>query len=141
MKRKRVVVLGATGSIGDSALKVAHDIPDHMEVVGVAAPVFVADFGPVLVAFFVPGSALPPVLLVAAGVGVGVAVGWLLAPEFCAVAIVAMTVASARICISFISIPFCALFILKSFTASRSPAGLVVPPSAALEPAVRPVRG
>ena len=25
MKRKRVVVLGATGSIGDSALKVAHD--------------------------------------------------------------------------------------------------------------------
>ncbi|MEY2525574.1 MAG: 1-deoxy-D-xylulose-5-phosphate reductoisomerase, partial [Verrucomicrobiota bacterium] len=37
MKRKRVVVLGATGSIGDSALKVAHDIPDRMEVVGVAA--------------------------------------------------------------------------------------------------------
>ena len=28
MKRKRVVVLGATGSIGESALKVAHDIPD-----------------------------------------------------------------------------------------------------------------
>ena len=37
MKRKRVVLLGATGSIGDSALKVAHDIPDRMEVVGVAA--------------------------------------------------------------------------------------------------------
>src|ERR1700681_4248823 len=37
MKRKRVVVLGATGSIGESALKVAHDIPDRMEVVGVAA--------------------------------------------------------------------------------------------------------
>jgi 1-deoxy-D-xylulose-5-phosphate reductoisomerase len=37
MKRKRVVVLGATGSIGDSALKVAHDIPDRMEIVGVAA--------------------------------------------------------------------------------------------------------
>jgi len=37
MKRKRVVVLGATGSIGDSALKVAHDIPDRMEVVGLAA--------------------------------------------------------------------------------------------------------
>jgi 1-deoxy-D-xylulose-5-phosphate reductoisomerase len=37
MKRKRVVVLGATGSIGDSALKVAQDIPDRMEIVGVAA--------------------------------------------------------------------------------------------------------
>lgn len=37
MKRKRVVVLGATGSIGDSALKVAHDIPNRMEIVGVAA--------------------------------------------------------------------------------------------------------
>ncbi|MEP6603823.1 MAG: 1-deoxy-D-xylulose-5-phosphate reductoisomerase [Spartobacteria bacterium] len=37
MKRKRVVVLGATGSIGDSALKVAHDIPERMQIVGVAA--------------------------------------------------------------------------------------------------------
>ncbi|MEY2545568.1 MAG: 1-deoxy-D-xylulose-5-phosphate reductoisomerase, partial [Verrucomicrobiota bacterium] len=37
MKRKRVVLLGATGSIGESALKVAHDIPERMEVVGVAA--------------------------------------------------------------------------------------------------------
>jgi 1-deoxy-D-xylulose-5-phosphate reductoisomerase len=37
MKRKRVVVLGATGSIGDSTLKVAHDIPDRMEIVGLAA--------------------------------------------------------------------------------------------------------
>ncbi len=37
MKRKRVVVLGATGSIGDSALKVARDIPDRMEIVGLAA--------------------------------------------------------------------------------------------------------
>src|SRR6202163_896650 len=37
MKRKRVVLLGATGSIGDSALKVAHDIPDRMEIVGPAA--------------------------------------------------------------------------------------------------------
>ncbi len=37
MKRKRVVILGATGSIGDSALKVAHDIPERMEVVGLAA--------------------------------------------------------------------------------------------------------
>src|SRR5438132_6796810 len=37
MNRKRVVVLGATGSIGDSTLKVAHDIPDRMEIVGLAA--------------------------------------------------------------------------------------------------------
>jgi 1-deoxy-D-xylulose-5-phosphate reductoisomerase len=37
MKRKRVVVLGATGSIGDSALKVARDIPERMEIAGLAA--------------------------------------------------------------------------------------------------------
>ncbi len=37
MNRKRVVVLGATGSIGDSALKVARDIPDRMEIIGLAA--------------------------------------------------------------------------------------------------------
>jgi 1-deoxy-D-xylulose-5-phosphate reductoisomerase len=37
MKRKRVVVLGATGSIGESTLKVAHDIPERMEIVGLAA--------------------------------------------------------------------------------------------------------
>src|SRR5260370_24548114 len=37
MKRKRVVVLGATGSIGDSTLEVAHDIPERMEIVGLAA--------------------------------------------------------------------------------------------------------
>src|SRR5215831_4603909 len=35
--RKRVVILGATGSIGDSALKVARDIPERMEIVGLAA--------------------------------------------------------------------------------------------------------
>ena len=37
MKRKRVVVLGATGSIGESALKVARDIPERMAIVGLAA--------------------------------------------------------------------------------------------------------
>ncbi|MEM7014500.1 MAG: 1-deoxy-D-xylulose-5-phosphate reductoisomerase, partial [Verrucomicrobiota bacterium] len=37
LNKKRVVVLGSTGSIGDSALKVARDIPDRMEVVGLAA--------------------------------------------------------------------------------------------------------
>ena len=36
-QRKRVVILGATGSIGESALKVARDIPDRMEIVGLAA--------------------------------------------------------------------------------------------------------
>src|SRR5450432_3676961 len=37
MRRKRVVVLGATGSIGESTLKVARDIPERMEIVGLAA--------------------------------------------------------------------------------------------------------
>src|SRR5215831_12241621 len=37
MNRKRVVVLGATGSIGESALKVARDIPERIEIVGLAA--------------------------------------------------------------------------------------------------------
>ena len=37
MIRKRVVILGATGSIGESALKVARDIPERMEIVGLAA--------------------------------------------------------------------------------------------------------
>src|SRR4030095_10230796 len=37
MNRKRVVVLGATGSIGESALTVARDIPERMEIVGLAA--------------------------------------------------------------------------------------------------------
>ena len=37
MKRKRVVVLGATGSIGESAAKVARDIPERVQIVGIAA--------------------------------------------------------------------------------------------------------
>jgi len=37
MKRKRVVILGATGSIGESALKVARDVPERMQIVGLAA--------------------------------------------------------------------------------------------------------
>lgn len=36
-RRKRVIILGSTGSIGTSALKVARDIPERMEVVGLAA--------------------------------------------------------------------------------------------------------
>jgi 1-deoxy-D-xylulose-5-phosphate reductoisomerase len=37
MKRKRIALLGATGSIGESALKVARDIPDQLEIIGLAA--------------------------------------------------------------------------------------------------------
>ena len=37
MNRKRVVILGATGSIGESALTVARDIPERMEIIGLAA--------------------------------------------------------------------------------------------------------
>ena len=37
MRRRRVVILGSTGSIGESALKVARDVPERMEVVGLAA--------------------------------------------------------------------------------------------------------
>jgi 1-deoxy-D-xylulose-5-phosphate reductoisomerase len=37
MRQRRVVVLGATGSIGQSARKVARDIPDRMEIVGMSA--------------------------------------------------------------------------------------------------------
>jgi 1-deoxy-D-xylulose-5-phosphate reductoisomerase len=36
-RRRKVLLLGSTGSIGTSALKVARDIPDRMEVVGLAA--------------------------------------------------------------------------------------------------------
>lgn len=36
-QRKRVVILGSTGSIGTSALKVAREIPESMEVVALAA--------------------------------------------------------------------------------------------------------
>jgi len=37
MRKRKVVVLGATGSIGESARKVAQDIPDRMEIVGMSA--------------------------------------------------------------------------------------------------------
>ena len=36
MRKRRVVVLGATGSIGQSAAKVARDIPERMEIVGMS---------------------------------------------------------------------------------------------------------
>jgi 1-deoxy-D-xylulose-5-phosphate reductoisomerase len=37
MRRRRVVLLGSTGSIGQSAIRVAQDIPDRMEIAGLAA--------------------------------------------------------------------------------------------------------
>lgn len=37
MKRKKVVLLGSTGSIGTSTLTVAGEIPERMEIVGLAA--------------------------------------------------------------------------------------------------------
>jgi 1-deoxy-D-xylulose-5-phosphate reductoisomerase len=37
MRTRRVVILGATGSIGKSARKVAHEIPDRMEIFGLSA--------------------------------------------------------------------------------------------------------
>ena len=36
MRKRRVVILGATGSIGESARKVARDIPERMEIVGMS---------------------------------------------------------------------------------------------------------
>ena len=41
--RKRVLILGSTGSIGTSALIVARQIPDRMEIVGLAAGTRVED--------------------------------------------------------------------------------------------------
>ena len=35
--RRKVLILGSTGSLGTSALKVARDIPERMEIVGLAA--------------------------------------------------------------------------------------------------------
>lgn len=37
MRKRRIVILGVTGSIGRSALKVARDIPDRVEIVGMSA--------------------------------------------------------------------------------------------------------
>ena len=36
MKKKRVVVLGATGSIGESTLRVVRAMPDHLEIFGLS---------------------------------------------------------------------------------------------------------
>ena len=36
-RKKKVVVLGSTGSIGESAIKVANDLSDRIEIIGIAA--------------------------------------------------------------------------------------------------------
>jgi len=59
-----VIILGSTGSIGTSALKVARDLPDRMEVVGIAANRStdvilqqIAEFNPRIVALTDPDAA------------------------------------------------------------------------------------
>src|ERR1700739_4514228 len=37
MRKRRIILLGSTGSIGASAMKVAATMPDRMEIVGMAA--------------------------------------------------------------------------------------------------------
>ena len=36
-RKRRVALLGSTGSIGTSTLKVARELPDRVEIVGLAA--------------------------------------------------------------------------------------------------------
>ena len=37
LSKKKVVVLGSTGSIGESTIKVANDLSDRIEIIGIAA--------------------------------------------------------------------------------------------------------
>jgi 1-deoxy-D-xylulose-5-phosphate reductoisomerase len=64
MKKRRVVILGSTGSIGESALKVARDLPERIEIVGLAAnrsaqkfAAQVAEFRPLAAAMCDPAAA------------------------------------------------------------------------------------
>lgn len=81
-RRKRVIILGSTGSIGRNALKVARELPERMEVVGLAAGCSAqalaqqaAEMGVKHVALFDPGgidrltSALTGTAKVYAGAG------------------------------------------------------------------------
>jgi len=56
MRKRRVVILGATGSIGQSAAKVARDIPDRMEIVGLSGNRNLAKLAELAAQF--PGAAL-----------------------------------------------------------------------------------
>ena len=42
---KKVVLLGSTGSIGTSTIKVAEDLPDQIQLIGLAAGAFIGDAG------------------------------------------------------------------------------------------------
>ena len=64
MKKRRLVILGSTGSIGESALKVARDLPERIEIVGLAAnrsarkfAAQVAEFQPLAAAMCDPAAA------------------------------------------------------------------------------------
>src|SRR5919198_90378 len=69
-KRKQVVILGATGSIGEIALKVARDIPDRMQIVGLAAN---SNAERLLVAIVGTGGLRPALAAVEAGKDLAVA--------------------------------------------------------------------
>lgn len=58
MAKKRVVLLGATGSIGDSTLKVLRGNPDRLELVGVAAATRTAELAAIASEFNVPWVAI-----------------------------------------------------------------------------------
>jgi 1-deoxy-D-xylulose-5-phosphate reductoisomerase len=66
MGRKRVIILGSTGSIGISALKVARQCPERMEVVGLAAARSTASLAAQAVEFGVSHVALADEASVAA---------------------------------------------------------------------------
>ena len=67
MRKRRVVILGATGSIGQSAAKVARDIPERMEIVGISGnrnlaklEALAAEFPRAAVCTTCPRTAIPP---------------------------------------------------------------------------------
>jgi 1-deoxy-D-xylulose-5-phosphate reductoisomerase len=69
MIKRRVVILGATGSIGQSAAKVARDIPDRMEIVGLSGnrnlarlEALAAEFPGAALCTTCPRTAIPPAL-------------------------------------------------------------------------------
>ena len=44
-RKKKVVILGSTGSIGESAIKVANDLSDRIEIIGIGIhDVFASSF-------------------------------------------------------------------------------------------------
>ena len=69
MQKRRVVILGATGSIGQSAAKVARDIPGRMEIVGLSGnrnlamlEALAAEFPRAALCATCPHTPIPPAL-------------------------------------------------------------------------------